>query len=149
MKYMFAEMYIADIYTGDKSEQPLHAECWQGEQTVQYKMKRGCNQPESVELLVSWLMTDAKRILSCAPCLWFAPRTVPTGERTLAGLQTPRCTAAPPAHGWEQARAHTVNMIRDVCAWSYLFPPRTADYCMAWEICLSRSVSFQHGNAWG
>lgn len=67
------------------------------------KMKRGCNQPESVELLVSWLMTDAKRILSSAPCLWFAPRRVPTGERTLAGLQTPRCTAAPPAHSREQA----------------------------------------------
>lgn len=30
-------MYIAGIYTGDKSMQPLHVECGQGEQTVRWR----------------------------------------------------------------------------------------------------------------
>lgn len=80
-----------------------------GNHTVKYlQMKRGCKQPETVKLLVSWLMIVAKEFSSSAPCLWFAPHGVPTGEKTLAGLQMPRCTAAPPTHSLEDKKSKCI-----------------------------------------
>lgn len=66
-------------------------------QTLKNSYKCIVNQPESVVLLQSWLMIDAKEISSFVLCLQFAPHRVPTGGKILAGQQMPRCTAAPPA----------------------------------------------------
>lgn len=103
------QYFLMLVAKGHKSKQALCTECRWGKFTVQYSLKkRGCNQPESVELLVSWLMSDAKGFSSFVLCLWSALHGVPTGEKTLAGLQMPRCRAAPPAHSLKNKQVHAL-----------------------------------------